>query len=148
MHGDQDTSLFIYFSSYPFGGIVDTLPLLRFRFHFFCLFTDNQPQIYLSVRELFFFKNVFQYALILNKFKKGKSPRSKALLVGSNVSPRDSINLNSPPFYTSQLSRFCNKAMFRLCPAWSFTALQLLNHLYRYWQDVSSHMYWYRCNIG
>ena len=31
---------------------------------FFCFFTDNKPQIYLSVRELFSKKFVFQYALM------------------------------------------------------------------------------------
>ena len=41
MHWDQDIRLFIFFSSYPFGGILDTLPLLRFQFRFFCLFTNN-----------------------------------------------------------------------------------------------------------
>ena len=72
----------------------------------------------------------FCHPASLISLRKVNSPRSQALLVGSNVSPRDSINLNSPPFYTTQLPRFCNKAMFRLCPAWSFTALQILNHLY------------------
>ena len=64
MHWDQDISLFIFFSSYPFGGILDTLPLLRFWFRFFCFFTNNQPQIYLSVTKLFSKKIVFWYALM------------------------------------------------------------------------------------
>ena len=65
MHWDQDISVFIFFSSCPFGGILDTLPLLRFQFRFFCFFTDNQPQIYLSVRELFKKKIIFWYALLI-----------------------------------------------------------------------------------
>ena len=42
MHWDQDIRLFIFFSSYPLGGILDTLPLLRFQFRFFnfLLITD------------------------------------------------------------------------------------------------------------
>ena len=59
MHWDQDISLFIFFSSYPFGAILDTLPLLQFWFCFFCFITDNQLQIYLSVRELFKKKSFF-----------------------------------------------------------------------------------------
>ena len=66
MHWDQDIRLFIFFSSYPFGGILDTLPLLRFQFRFFCFFTNNQPHIYLIVRELFSKKFVFWHALIFN----------------------------------------------------------------------------------
>ena len=64
MHWDQDISIFIFFSSYPFGGILDTLPLLRFWFSFFCFFTCNQPQIYLSAAEKIddFFN--FHYALV------------------------------------------------------------------------------------
>ena len=42
-HGGQVISIFIFFSKYPFGGISYTLPLLGFRFLFFCLFTQTQP---------------------------------------------------------------------------------------------------------
>ena len=60
----QDIRLFIFFSSYPFGGILDTLPLLWFQFIFLCFFTNNQPQIYLTVRELFSKRFVFWHALL------------------------------------------------------------------------------------
>ena len=55
---------FYIFSSYPYGAILDTLPLLQFWFIFICLFTDNQPQIYLTARELFSKKNLFSIRLI------------------------------------------------------------------------------------
>ena len=64
MHWGQVISIFIFFSLYPFGGILDTLPLLGFRFRFFCFFTGKQPQIYLSAAEKIddFFD--FHYALM------------------------------------------------------------------------------------
>ena len=68
MHWGQVISVFIFFSSYPFGGILDTLPLLGFRFIFFCFFTGKQPQIYLSAAEKIddFFD--FHYALVVRWF--------------------------------------------------------------------------------
>ena len=63
LHRDQDISIFRFCSSYPYRGILDSLPLLQFQFCFFCFFTDNQPQIHLSVRELSSNKMDFQYAL-------------------------------------------------------------------------------------
>ena len=51
------------FLQYPFGGISYTLPLLRFRFRFFCLFTHGQPHKDQSdPKKIFDFFN-FQYTL-------------------------------------------------------------------------------------
>ena len=45
MHRFQNISIFIFFSSYPFGGILDTLPLLRFQFFFLPSSAQAQAQL-------------------------------------------------------------------------------------------------------
>ena len=62
--GKLKISVFRGFLSFDFEDILDTLPLLRFQFCFFRFFTDNQPQIYCSVKDLFSKKFIFWYAVI------------------------------------------------------------------------------------
>ena len=64
MHGGQVISIFIFFSKYPFGGISYTLPLLRFRFRFFCLLTQTQPHNNQSDPNKIFDFSIFQYTLV------------------------------------------------------------------------------------
>ena len=52
---------------------------------FFCFFTDNQPQIYLSVRELFSKKIVFQYTLLYTPDHGGFQRLETELFVWINI---------------------------------------------------------------
>ena len=73
MHGGQVISIFIFFLSFPFGGILDTLPRSDFNFVFCFFFTCNQPQIYLSAAEKINYFFNFHYAL-LNSQRLGGLP--------------------------------------------------------------------------
>ena len=77
---DQDIRLLISFSSYPFGGILDTFPLLRFQF---CFFTNNQLLIYLSIRELISKKICFLIRLNIDAVIAGIIFRKRPLWINS-----------------------------------------------------------------
>ena len=65
MHGGQVISIFIFFSKYPSGGISYTLPLLGFRFRFFCLFTQAKLHKNQSEPNKIFDSFIFHYTLLL-----------------------------------------------------------------------------------
>ena len=128
MHGGQSVSIFIFFSMYPFGGISYTLPLLGFRFRFFCLFTQAQLHKKQSEPKKIFDSFIFHYTLIY-MWLGAHCTIWAALEWADHLCPvlsSDCFLFNSISFYYTLFWGHCRALNFPVCPP----SMKLSSYIY------------------